>query len=235
VIDHRGALDSETCYRCERRASTVEHAPPRCFFPETKDVGRDLRRNLITVPSCSAHNTARSEDDEYAMVFVVTHYETRDLARRQFSSKVIRALQRSPTLTKRVFHKPRRAMVHGLETVSVTVDVPRVTRVLDSTCRALLYHHQKRKLLVPLRVWSPAFRHPSLERDANEAVLAFEVRRVLDATPRLGENPEVFWYQLYDDPARVTAFRLEFYEGFSVYAVVGHAHGTGATSDETAR
>src|SRR4051812_26151086 len=96
---------SSSCYMCAEPAIGDEHAPPKCFFPEKKDVGVDLRANLITVPSCRAHNSSRSKDDEYAMMFVVTHYETNDVARDQFGTKCIRALKRSHGLTSRVFHK----------------------------------------------------------------------------------------------------------------------------------
>jgi hypothetical protein len=43
--------------------------PPECIFPEAKDAagGRDLRRNLITVPSCAEHNLKKGADDIYLM------------------------------------------------------------------------------------------------------------------------------------------------------------------------
>lgn len=54
------------CYMCEKPASTVEHVPPKCIFPEQKDSlgGQDLRKQLITVPACDVHNTKKSRDDE---------------------------------------------------------------------------------------------------------------------------------------------------------------------------
>ena len=39
-----------TCYMCDQRATTVEHAPPKCIFPEKKDVrsvGPKARRMLV--------------------------------------------------------------------------------------------------------------------------------------------------------------------------------------------
>ena len=57
------------CYMCDNLATTIEHAPPKCIFPEKKDLpaGMDLRKELITVPSCEEHNTAKSTDDEYLL------------------------------------------------------------------------------------------------------------------------------------------------------------------------
>jgi hypothetical protein len=54
-----------TCYMCDSLETSREHAPPRCFFPESKAIGRNLRVNLITVPSCDIHNSEKSKDDEF--------------------------------------------------------------------------------------------------------------------------------------------------------------------------
>lgn len=52
------------CYACENEATSVEHTPPKCIFPQLKDFPhKNLRRNLITVPSCDRHNSAKSKDD----------------------------------------------------------------------------------------------------------------------------------------------------------------------------
>jgi hypothetical protein len=90
---------------------------------------------------------------------------------------------------------------------------------MESTCRALFYHESGRKLVDPAFVWSPAFRHPDLESDSKENTVAFHVRRALKEQPRLGQNPNVFWYQFRENLDGITAFRLTFYEGCSVYAV----------------
>lgn len=57
------------CYMCVSPATSREHVPPLCLFPESKDVGgKDYRRNLITVPSCDEHNSKKESDDEFLMV-----------------------------------------------------------------------------------------------------------------------------------------------------------------------
>ncbi len=202
-------MDS-TCYRCDRIATTTEHAPPKCFFPESKDIGIDLRRNLITVPSCEDHNTSRSKDDEYAMIFVVTHFETNSFARGQFATKCIRALSRSSAFKSTVFQRRRRIRVGGQESVAVEADRERFDRVIDCTCRALFYAKVQRKLLNQLTLTSPAFRYDNFESDPAGAELGYAVRQVLVSQPKLGDNPEVFWYQLFDQPDQVTALRLTF-------------------------
>jgi hypothetical protein len=57
------------CYRCASVATSREHVPPRNLFPQASESGgADHRINLITVPSCDAHNSAKSNDDEFLMV-----------------------------------------------------------------------------------------------------------------------------------------------------------------------
>jgi hypothetical protein len=58
-------MTKATCYMCELPEMSREHARPLCFFPEAQEFGRDVRNNLITVPSCDAHNSAKSKDDEF--------------------------------------------------------------------------------------------------------------------------------------------------------------------------
>jgi hypothetical protein len=204
---------------CDERAVSDEHAPPKCFFPKVKDVGVNLRSNLITVPSCDEHNSSKSRDDEYAMMFVVTHYETNSVARNQFSTKCIRALKHSRGLTSVVFKKPRKIRVGRQPSFAVTVDRARFDRVIEHTCRALFFHELRRKFTERLFVWSPAFRHPNLEPDTQESELGYHARQVLQSQPRLGKNAQVFWYQIFEKAGALTAFRLMFYEGCSVYAV----------------
>ena len=209
---------TETCYVCDRAATTREHAPPKCFFPEQKDVGRDLRKNLISVPSCRDHNTARSNDDQYVMAIVVMHFMTTGVARSQFATKIIRTLKRSTPLVKSLFRQPKNVTVDGERTVAVGIDRVRFNRVMECTCRALVFHHSGERIQDEVTIFSTGIFHPHrLERDSDESSLELAVRRILEGQPRLGENPEVFWYQFVHIPTQLTAVRLEFYGGFTVY------------------
>jgi hypothetical protein len=56
------------CYMCGQPATSREHIPPACLFPEEKDIKTSIfRNNLITVPSCNEHNSKKSKDDEFLM------------------------------------------------------------------------------------------------------------------------------------------------------------------------
>jgi hypothetical protein len=216
---------------CDAVATGREHAPPKCFFPQTKDLqpsDEDLRHNLVTVPSCDEHNTSRSKDDEYAMAVTVMHFDTNKYARTQFATKVIRALKRSPRFTDLVFDQPQQLRLDGEQTLSIDVDLERYYRVMDCTIRALVYHDQNRKEQGRLLIWTTEFRYSDFTRDADDATVAFNVRQLLKGTPKRGQNPDAFYYQLRDEPGRGMAIRLMFYGGFPVYAIGAETNVEGA-------
>jgi hypothetical protein len=74
---HRRMSPRASCYMCESVGTTREHSPPRCLFPESKDLEdrANLRKNLITVPSCADHNPRLSKDDEYFLVIAASNLE----------------------------------------------------------------------------------------------------------------------------------------------------------------
>lgn len=58
-----------SCYFCNLPGTTDEHVPPRAIFPAQKDFpGENHRLDLITVPSCTEHNSGKSDDDEFLLV-----------------------------------------------------------------------------------------------------------------------------------------------------------------------
>ena len=77
---------------CECLATSQEHAPPRCIFPEQKDTGGiDYRKSLIKVPSCETHNTAKSTEDEYLMYVLPTSIAANNVGINQFLTIKVRS------------------------------------------------------------------------------------------------------------------------------------------------
>ena len=81
-----------TCYICGQPATSVEHAPAKCFFPE------DKRVNLTTVDSCSVHNEDTSKDDEYVRNIIAMSIGNNQVAYSHFLQKCIKSFERSPKL-----------------------------------------------------------------------------------------------------------------------------------------
>ncbi len=56
--------NDQYCYWCGEPATSKEHVPPKCLFPEDKDIkpilNETFREHLITVPSCDKHNLSKS-------------------------------------------------------------------------------------------------------------------------------------------------------------------------------
>lgn len=89
-------MSNPTCYYCSNVATSKEHVPPLCLFPEQKDAnGRDFRKNLITVPSCDEHNTKKSSDDEFLMASLSPIVGNNSAAYLQTLTKLQRANKRS--------------------------------------------------------------------------------------------------------------------------------------------
>jgi hypothetical protein len=89
-------VKNETCYMCENPPTSREHVPPKCLFPESKDVkGQNFRENLITVPSCDLHNSKKSKDDEFLMVSTAGIIGNNSIGYHHKLGKVDRAIRRS--------------------------------------------------------------------------------------------------------------------------------------------
>ncbi len=89
-------VNEKICYKCGKPATSREHVPPKCFFPEKKDVGHDgFRKNLITVPSCDEHNYQKSDDDEFLLASVAAVLNNNSVGFNHNQSKVKRAMQKS--------------------------------------------------------------------------------------------------------------------------------------------
>lgn len=222
-------MTSKTCYMCDAVATSVEHVPPKCFFPEQKDlpVGEDLRKNLITVPSCERHNVATSKDDEYALMTTVASLGTSDLAHDHFSTKVIRIIKRNPTFGTSVYKGQRVVKIGAGDGVAFKADVPRYNRVMRRIVHGIYYHHTGERLRRDFKLHVGQLRNFDPERDYNARRACRMAAELLTDQPRIGDNPEVFFYQFSDDREKDEhLMRLVFYGGYDVVALWGQSVAT---------
>ena len=85
----------EECYFCGEPATSKEHVPPKCIFPEKKDsLGYDFRRELITVPSCDEHNTVKADDDEFLFLCLAGNVSANVVGQLQRWKKIERAREK---------------------------------------------------------------------------------------------------------------------------------------------
>lgn len=212
---------------CERPATSREHVPPRNLFPEAKDVGgKNYRLNLITVPSCEAHNSAKKCDDEFLMVSLAGIVGNNSLGYRHRFGKVDRAVRASANkLLSQVLLKEEsreRVDLVGNEYAEViwgTPDVARLTRCFEHIAHGLHHHHFAApfhgRLFVHLGYLARKEHNPAVWDQFLRDRAALDV----EGKPKCGSNPEVFYYQVADrDPFGFYLIRMCFYGGLDVFA-----------------
>ncbi len=222
-----------TCFMCNRPATTKEHIPPKCFFPNFKDLKKDHRRNLITVKACREHNLSTSKDDEYLFVVICTYYENNLIGDSQAHVKVHRALKNSRGLYRQFFGpgKCGSVTIDGMPLRTAPVDKERFSLGMEKIGRGIYFHHFRCKWPGSVSIETPSL-YPLLNRSTPyEWVQFFQDRqKVMDLSeqpmlsePKHGSNPEIFYYQLLTasehQPAH-TFIRMVFYEGFRVLALM---------------
>ncbi len=216
----------DRCYFCGSPATSKEHVPPASLFPEDKDLadGVKHRKNLITVPSCDAHNSQKSNDDEYLLLVLVHGYFNNQAGREHFNKKVVRALTRRPAMLLALYGNQTPVTVDAVPTVAVDIDRGRFNRALKQVCQALQVLRHGERWMDEIEIHTPvllSMNEPDSDK-INELVanVSKAIAKELDGIEKRGDNPEIFWYQmLVDKEKKRLLCRMKFYEGFDVFAV----------------
>jgi len=213
------------CYACTQPATSAEHVPPRCIFPELKDAGIDYRKNLITVPSCDLHNTAKSHDDEFLLFALVVHFQNNQAGNDHFFTKVMRAVGRAPAAFQKMIADSFPVSGASGEGAALQFNRVRFDREIEMIVRALYFYHTNAILSLPVAVESPTFfilQGSKLVPDSTAVNIAACAREFIGSmTPFEGENPDIFRYRFRNEPAaNVFTVEMNFYEHF---LVVGNA------------
>ena len=223
-IKRKRNSDPVKCYACGRKATTSEHVPPVCLFPEKKDLPGeiDYRKNLITVPSCHDHNLKKSKDDEYLLAILTTHIENNPVASKLFSSKVMRALSRRPKLIRNFYRNLRPVKLGNYNTGTFNVDRVRINRAFELIAKGVYYHHYQKTAPPYADVMAYALFTEDRE-DVNNIILETreESSKALENVPRYGANQDVFFYQIFEELlGNRHLIRLTFYQGVIVDVIL---------------
>lgn len=214
-------MTQSTCYMCDEPETSREHAPPKCFFPTEAESGLNLRKNLITVPSCDVHNTEKSADDEYfrSIVLAATAHASK-VASDHFLGKMIRAAKRNPT-TYSSFFIDRGEIVDG-KFRALQIDRERLDRCIEHLAKAIFAYEYKTKWKYPIISVSPNLHLGVAENHMESHELTTSLvdlsRQLLGAETIYGCNPEVFRYRSkhISEPS-CFAFCGLFYGLFEIY------------------
>jgi hypothetical protein len=233
-MPNKCARTERECYCCSLPATTVEHIPAQCFFPEKKDLAEDLdfRKELITVPSCETHNTKKSGDDEYLFYVIPMTLRANKHATHHFETKILRAINRRPALINHLLDKSRHAYVRDpiklddFVTVAISLDYDRIEKVLMLLARGLYYHHFETKYMNKVEIITEfLISMDDINSKAHNDSLAEMFKwaeQIFQNQTKFGTNPEIFFYQVVDaKPQAEKIFRVVFYEGVQIIFIFG--------------
>ena len=209
----------ETCYMCSNPATSKEHVPPLCLFPESKDTfGHNFRKDLITVPSCDLHNSKKSKDDEFLMVSIACIVGNNFLGYYHTNTKISRALRRKSEsfLYKEVIKnaKPENFKI-GNKTFPGLRGLPNVSRLLECfkhIALGLYYYENKRRFKGIIKV---ILGFVDYKKEDDQTFVKF-LRKRFELEERLleekGKNKKVFTYQFCKpDEYGIIGLKLMFY------------------------
>lgn len=226
------------CYLCNQVATTTEHIPPKCFFPESKYLSKslpDYRNNLITVRACSKHNNSRSKDDEYTAIAIAMSSQS-DIAFSLFKAKWTRTLlRREGVLAKKMFSTARNVrfidnrnnLLIPYETLALSYNKKRVEGVIESIACALYYIEfgytekwTKSCMIKTLNFLEKDLRKPNDFYEVNRANQNFTYgeKQQEPGVQKKGANPDVFFYQFISLENGNSIIRMVFYNDVTFLA-----------------
>lgn len=214
------------CYMCEHKATTREHVPPLCLFPEQKDTqGIDFRNELITVPSCDEHNSKKSKDDEFLMVSIAGIVGNNRLGFFHTKTKINRAIRRKSKdfLNKAVIKNHKDLVIETKRGGKFPVlygnpDYDRLVKCFESIAYGLYFNEYKKTYTGEIKMLLGFINY----NDPNNNTMIFFIKERFEveelALEIQGENKEVFKYQFCKpDKFGLIGLKLTFYGATDVY------------------
>lgn len=212
----------EQCYRCTSPAVGRDHVPPQAFFPKPKEA-LGLRRDLITVPSCEAHNVGRSGDDEYAFALLASAVSPGRISA-GFDRRVMKTLTRGQRpLGARMLRRSMRLWMPEGPTAGIQFERDRLEGVLRATALGLLFNEYGERVPGDLHVAVEAGPFAQSHDGGVRLYVAgpdlAHLRQGLEklGVPAQGANPSVFTFSLARLPVPVV--RMTFYDEIVVWVI----------------
>ena len=179
------------CYMCDNESTSVEHVPPRCFFP------KDMRLNLYTVPACKIHNEDTSKDDEYARNIITMSIENNQTSIDHFFSKSFSSLKRSSALANAIISTLKDVSFYKENAKSIQIDRRRFDRTIRKVAYALFYQEFGYTWERLLAVTTNQIKMGDMSNDHLGDI--FDSLSVdLDKFQLKGNNPLIFQYTFFD-------------------------------------
>lgn len=213
----------QICYFCGKPATSQEHVPPKCIFPEEKDFpGHDFRKNLITVSSCDKHNVRKSKDDEFLMACLTPVVGNNAIGFLQTHRKLNRALNRREKLFRAVMKNVKSNVAKTKDGIEFPVligepDIPRLIKTLEAVARGL-YYFERKEIFVGKCTILPMFIEFDHDLEVIKGVSKFLMEEESKDWPTAGHNPEIFKYLLRPpDPYGLIPMSIVFFGGAEIF------------------
>ncbi|MHA6196408.1 hypothetical protein ACX3YG_18790 [Pseudomonas wadenswilerensis] len=217
---------SEQCYYCGEPSINREHVPPKCFFPEGAD--KNYRVNLITVPSCELHNSGKSGDDQYMMIYFAAGARGLDYEKiRPYIDKVCRTIKRTPHIISEFSNQikfiPADTSVPKVEVdwyapenaVELLCDPQRIGRFLAAVARGLFFEKNKAAWAGAVIVIPHFLGELITDSGDNHTQLR---SALINPEGALGDNKEIFYYDIFAADQSDIAYMVDmcFYQQYKV-------------------
>lgn len=220
----------ELCYWCGKPATSREHVPPKCLFPESKDLRgldkKDYRKNLITVPSCDEHNLRKSNDDEYLLVCLASRVGNNATAYLHTCTKVRRARDRNPFLINIEDEDIIETKKVQFPVQWARVDMLRLFYSFEAIARALYYYDFGVRFKGECHIVTRLCFNPDAMKSTlfnTRACELVETEMPYWGTEVKGGNPEIFTCQFSpEDDLKTRTLCLTFYEKTQVFVALSH-------------
>lgn len=216
-------MEYKYCYYCGKNATSSEHVPPKCLFPEEKDLEEGgYRQNLITVPSCDLHNQTKSNDDEFLMASLVPIVGNNGLGYLHAQTKLYRAINRKPRLLDDVVanHKPNSLRIvdegqtYNFPVLLGSPDLPRLARCFEAIARGLYFYENSTQFSGLVKSIPNFVKFP--EGSDAEHIQSTTIKLCIKERkkwPVQGANPKIFKYQIGDiEDNGIISMILTFYQ-----------------------
>lgn len=139
-----GKPKKRPCLYCGKKATTRDHIPPKCFFPQPRP------SNLITVPSCIACNNLSSKDEEnFRAVLMFSDAGESEAGKALWDQKLHRSFKKNIGLRKTIARSLSQVEIttaQGIfveQRVTIQYDQKRILAVIDKIVRGLYYFEYK--------------------------------------------------------------------------------------------
>lgn len=210
---------------CAEPATSREHVPPKCIFPEKKDIGGNYREDLITVPSCDKHNSKKSKDDEFLMVSLAGIIGNNSIGYKHKFGKVDRAIKRSANrLLEKIFKKKEKKCTYQIdenkfiEVIWGTPDIDRLNNCFEHIAYGLYYNHYQERFAGDLKILLGYLSSQDSNSENFKKFIKHKLETELRNTKQHGKNQEVFYYQFTPpDEFGLFALKICFYGGLEIY------------------